>query len=322
MARLGVTWIFVVPPYDIHDWTPSDSPNDWLPPESLPVPGWSSLPDEAPAEREAMIQLAAGWPMRSFVTTHRNPNRFTDWHAMTTETSGSFYGHLWFAELPQQFLYQPLWFGFIANVLFWALAIGTMVAGPGLAWRTVRSLRRRATGRCPHCKYIINTPDAVTCTECGWTTSRLDTSRWAKASITGMVIGVLLVATEGGAMLIAVNNPELGEIEHAAYAGDVERVRVLLAQPGQPVHWNHARTQRPGPWGDASYGVVTSNAMHAALLGNQPRVVELLLDAGRRWFLAMEAPLIAGSGTSLLRTARTHGSCTHSRSYFRCLNPG
>jgi len=60
--------------------------------------------------------------------------------------------------------YLPIWFGLIANIAIYALAL----AGLRTSFVWCRGTLRRRRGLCPHCRYDLRaTPPDAPCPECG-----------------------------------------------------------------------------------------------------------------------------------------------------------
>lgn len=59
---------------------------------------------------------------------------------------------------------RPIWPGFVADVLFWAVTLWAVVVGPF----QMRQLLRKRRGRCPQCGYDLRGDLSQGCPECGW----------------------------------------------------------------------------------------------------------------------------------------------------------
>ena len=65
------------------------------------------------------------------------------------------------STIPMVLPYRPVWIGFSANTLMYALAVGGLFAGVSISRRAIR----RKRGQCIHCAYPRGT--SPVCTECG-----------------------------------------------------------------------------------------------------------------------------------------------------------
>ena len=59
---------------------------------------------------------------------------------------------------------RPIWAGFVADVLFWAVTLWAVVVGPF----EMRQHLRKHRGRCPQCAYNLRGDLSQGCPECGW----------------------------------------------------------------------------------------------------------------------------------------------------------
>lgn len=67
--------------------------------------------------------------------------------------------------------YSPLWPGFLANTLIFAVLWAVVIAAAAWLFGTVTGRRAMAQGRCPKCGYDLLGNHAGGCPECGWNRS-------------------------------------------------------------------------------------------------------------------------------------------------------
>lgn len=64
--------------------------------------------------------------------------------------------------------YAPLWPGFLANTVFYAILWAIILAAASFLFATITGKRAMAQGRCPRCGYDLVGNHAGGCPECGW----------------------------------------------------------------------------------------------------------------------------------------------------------
>ncbi len=128
------------------------------PPERATLPHFVTRgPSDPQSGREVVLRHRArileaefGWPLRSF--------------SWTMVTSGTYSGRSPTIILSGRVLpLLPMWTGFAANTVFYAVVLWLLIPGPFVLRRVIRHRR----GRCVACGYDLGHAEHDTCPECG-----------------------------------------------------------------------------------------------------------------------------------------------------------
>ncbi len=119
----------------------------------LVTPGW--LRHNPDADHKMMFGgVAIGWPFRAFT--------MTSYARLGPPWTPTTYGAITIRGMSLPI--HPIWPGFLANTLLYALAW----LGLARLWRLRRAWLRTRKGLCPHCAYDLRADFTPGCPECGW----------------------------------------------------------------------------------------------------------------------------------------------------------
>ncbi|MFG0252490.1 MAG: ankyrin repeat domain-containing protein [Phycisphaerales bacterium JB038] len=242
------------------------------------LPAWS-IARERVAGEMVITEVAAGFPFLALYAREGHDNREARFRAQWSEDErdSRYLGELRIGRPPPVHLaaYQvlpclPLPLGFTLNTLLAAaLWLPLLGAAPALAVRRRRWRRRRQ--RCGFCGYRLDPAVGPRCSECGRSAAAplpACSCWWLAPGVVLLLVGALGVTTK--VLERRAHVPRLPPLHQAADAGDLGRVRELLAAGVDP----NARLL----FDDGGFGGMTALAIAAQR--DHPSVVRTLLARG------------------------------------------
>lgn len=256
-------------------WARSESTDkqslDWIPLKTRPA-------------KHSIIQyrgFETGWPMRcaAYWQSGAPQGSFEAWQL---ESHGGVIGRNPLHNGPYQRVSPGvlptgvLWFGLVVDITFFGFLWLIVIAGVPALYMRVQSIDRRGLNRCAKCNYDTRHVEAA-CPECG-------TPRGHGAGISAVwmlratlfVSVVLCAAIALWVVAFALEEP-YAPLHRASFEGDVETINELLDRGADP-----EATIDEELFGDDFIHGKSSEVtpLLAAVSGNQPESVRVLLDRG------------------------------------------